>query len=68
MYCLFFKKQKNPSGFFVVFNHYLILLKCFVFCRFGFVQDKYSPSAFNFPGENKPQYIHVTGERAYLGM
>ncbi|OXB73308.1 UNVERIFIED_CONTAM: hypothetical protein H355_008284 [Colinus virginianus] len=28
--------------------------------RFGFVQDKYSASAFNFPAENKPQYIHVT--------
>uniref|UniRef100_A0A8C0VRD1 GATOR1 complex protein DEPDC5 n=1 Tax=Cyanistes caeruleus TaxID=156563 RepID=A0A8C0VRD1_CYACU len=34
--------------------------------RFGFVQDKYSASAFNFPAENKPQYIHVTGEQ-YLG-
>lgn len=30
--------------------------------RFGFVQDKYSASAFNFPAETKPQYIHVTGE------
>ncbi|MGH0180923.1 UNVERIFIED_CONTAM: hypothetical protein FKN15_005545 [Acipenser sinensis] len=30
--------------------------------RFGFVQDKFSASAFNFPSENKPQYIHVTGE------
>ncbi|XP_033693160.1 GATOR1 complex protein DEPDC5 isoform X10 [Tursiops truncatus] len=29
--------------------------------RFGFVQDKYSASAFNFPAETKPQYIHVTG-------
>ncbi|XP_060048727.1 GATOR1 complex protein DEPDC5 isoform X2 [Erinaceus europaeus] len=29
--------------------------------RFGFVQDKYSASAFNFPAESKPQYIHVTG-------
>ncbi|XP_075071483.1 GATOR1 complex protein DEPDC5 isoform X5 [Mixophyes fleayi] len=29
--------------------------------RFGFIQDKYSASAFNFPSENKPQYIHVTG-------
>ncbi|XP_028828527.1 GATOR complex protein DEPDC5 isoform X2 [Denticeps clupeoides] len=29
--------------------------------RFGFVQDKFSASAFNFPYENKPQYIHVTG-------
>lgn len=39
---------------------------CFYFFRFGFVQDKYSASAFNFPAENKPQYIHVTGEQ-YLG-
>ncbi|XP_034038608.1 GATOR complex protein DEPDC5 isoform X2 [Thalassophryne amazonica] len=29
--------------------------------RFGFMQDKFSASAFNFPSENKPQYIHVTG-------
>uniref|UniRef100_A0A4W4G6C5 DEP domain-containing protein n=1 Tax=Electrophorus electricus TaxID=8005 RepID=A0A4W4G6C5_ELEEL len=29
--------------------------------RFGFVQDKFSASNFNFPAENKPQYIHVTG-------
>lgn len=29
--------------------------------RFGFVHDKISASAFNFPSENKPQYIHVTG-------
>ncbi|XP_012992567.2 GATOR complex protein DEPDC5 isoform X3 [Esox lucius] len=29
--------------------------------RFGFVQDKFSASTFNFPSENKPQYIHVTG-------
>ncbi|XP_028448313.1 GATOR complex protein DEPDC5 isoform X4 [Perca flavescens] len=29
--------------------------------RFGFVHDKYSASAFNFPSDNKPQYIHVTG-------
>ncbi|KAG7476627.1 hypothetical protein MATL_G00084930 [Megalops atlanticus] len=29
--------------------------------RFGFVQDKFSASAFNFPSENKPQYIHITG-------
>lgn len=29
--------------------------------RFGFVHDKVSASAFNFPAENKPQYIHVTG-------
>ncbi|KAM9844724.1 LOW QUALITY PROTEIN: GATOR1 complex protein DEPDC5 [Aulostomus maculatus] len=29
--------------------------------RFGFVNDKFSASAFNFPSENKPQYIHVTG-------
>uniref|UniRef100_A0A8B9GSC3 GATOR1 complex protein DEPDC5 n=1 Tax=Amazona collaria TaxID=241587 RepID=A0A8B9GSC3_9PSIT len=35
--------------------------------RFGFVQDKYSASAFNFPAENKPQYIHVTGEQ-YLAI
>lgn len=25
------------------------------------MHDKYSASAFNFPSENKPQYIHVTG-------
>uniref|UniRef100_A0A8C9LAH5 GATOR1 complex protein DEPDC5 n=1 Tax=Pavo cristatus TaxID=9049 RepID=A0A8C9LAH5_PAVCR len=36
--------------------------------RFGFVQDKYSASAFNFPAENKPQYIHVTGEREWKLM
>ncbi|XP_038139491.1 GATOR complex protein DEPDC5 isoform X2 [Cyprinodon tularosa] len=29
--------------------------------RFGFVHDKFSASSFNFPAENKPQYIHVTG-------
>ncbi|KAM9350042.1 GATOR1 complex protein DEPDC5 isoform 1-T1 [Symphorus nematophorus] len=29
--------------------------------RFGFVHDKFSASAFNFPADNKPQYIHVTG-------
>ncbi|XP_078121015.1 GATOR1 complex protein DEPDC5 isoform X11 [Sander vitreus] len=29
--------------------------------RFGFVHDKFSASAFNFPPDNKPQYIHVTG-------
>ncbi|XP_023820575.1 GATOR complex protein DEPDC5 isoform X2 [Oryzias latipes] len=29
--------------------------------RFGFVQDKFSASGFNFPSESKPQYIHVTG-------
>ncbi|XP_041659148.1 GATOR complex protein DEPDC5 isoform X2 [Cheilinus undulatus] len=29
--------------------------------RFGFLHDKFSASAFNFPSENKPQYIHVTG-------
>ncbi|KAJ7987219.1 hypothetical protein DPEC_G00336480 [Dallia pectoralis] len=29
--------------------------------RFGFVQDKFYASTFNFPSENKPQYIHVTG-------
>lgn len=41
---------------------------CVCFCcyyRFGFVQDKYSASAFNFPAENKPQYIHVTGEEQW---
>uniref|UniRef100_A0A671TCT4 DEP domain-containing protein 5-like n=1 Tax=Sinocyclocheilus anshuiensis TaxID=1608454 RepID=A0A671TCT4_9TELE len=32
-----------------------------ILSRFGFVQDKFSASAFNFPSENKPQYIHVTG-------
>jgi len=31
------------------------------------VQDKYSASAFNFPAENKPQYIHVTGEQYLAG-
>ncbi|ETE62695.1 DEP domain-containing protein 5, partial [Ophiophagus hannah] len=37
--------------------------------RFGFVQDKYSASAFNFPAENKPQYIHVTGKLCFpLGV
>nr|XP_049602672.1 GATOR complex protein DEPDC5 isoform X1 [Syngnathus scovelli] len=29
--------------------------------RFGFIVDKFSASAFNFPSENRPQYIHVTG-------
>ncbi|KAM4552846.1 GATOR1 complex protein DEPDC5 isoform 1-T1 [Odontesthes bonariensis] len=29
--------------------------------RFGFVHDKFSASTFNFPTENRPQYIHVTG-------
>ncbi|XP_034071492.1 GATOR complex protein DEPDC5 isoform X8 [Gymnodraco acuticeps] len=29
--------------------------------RFGFLHDKVSASAFNFPSENKPQYVHVTG-------
>ncbi|XP_053185288.1 GATOR complex protein DEPDC5 isoform X2 [Scomber japonicus] len=29
--------------------------------RFGFVHDKFSASSFNFPSDNKPQYIHVTG-------
>ncbi|KAK2895758.1 GATOR1 complex protein DEPDC5 isoform X3 [Channa argus] len=29
--------------------------------RFGFVHDKISASAFNFPAESKPHYIHVTG-------
>lgn len=38
------------------------MLKCAsFFTRFGFVHDKFSASAFNFPSENKPQYIHVTG-------
>uniref|UniRef100_A0A8C2KZ86 DEP domain containing 5, GATOR1 subcomplex subunit n=1 Tax=Cyprinus carpio TaxID=7962 RepID=A0A8C2KZ86_CYPCA len=32
-----------------------------ILSRFGFVHDKFSASAFNFPSENKPQYIHVTG-------
>lgn len=31
------------------------------FARFGFVHDKFSASTFNFPAENKLQYIHVTG-------
>ncbi|XP_038649235.1 GATOR complex protein DEPDC5 isoform X2 [Scyliorhinus canicula] len=37
------------------------LLQEAILARFGFVQDKYTASAFNFPAENKPQYIHVTG-------
>ncbi|KAL2100451.1 hypothetical protein ACEWY4_004845 [Coilia grayii] len=37
------------------------LLQEAILYRFGFVQDKFSASAFNFPSENKPQYIHVTG-------
>uniref|UniRef100_A0A4W3H0Q7 DEP domain containing 5, GATOR1 subcomplex subunit n=1 Tax=Callorhinchus milii TaxID=7868 RepID=A0A4W3H0Q7_CALMI len=37
------------------------LLQEAIIARFGFIQDKYSASAFNFPAENKPQYIHVTG-------
>uniref|UniRef100_A0A672N4A2 DEP domain containing 5, GATOR1 subcomplex subunit n=1 Tax=Sinocyclocheilus grahami TaxID=75366 RepID=A0A672N4A2_SINGR len=36
-----------------------------ILSRFGFVQDKFSASAFNFPSENKPQYIHVTGTCFY---
>lgn len=40
----------------------LIHVSSYPSIRFGFVQDKYSASAFNFPAENKPQYIHVTGE------
>ncbi|XP_077413370.1 GATOR1 complex protein DEPDC5 isoform X3 [Vanacampus margaritifer] len=32
-----------------------------ILSRFGFVLDKFSASAFNFPSENRPQYIHVTG-------
>ncbi|XP_039177071.1 GATOR complex protein DEPDC5 isoform X3 [Crotalus tigris] len=38
-----------------------LLQEAIAHSRFGFVQDKYSASAFNFPAENKPQYIHVTG-------
>ncbi|XP_063066425.1 GATOR1 complex protein DEPDC5 isoform X2 [Engraulis encrasicolus] len=37
------------------------LLQEAILYRFGFVQDKFSASGFNFPSENKPQYIHVTG-------
>ncbi|KAM4807782.1 GATOR1 complex protein DEPDC5 isoform 3-T3 [Rhinophrynus dorsalis] len=37
------------------------LLQEVIAYRFGFIQDKYSASAFIFPSENKPQYIHVTG-------
>ncbi|XP_029381606.1 GATOR complex protein DEPDC5 isoform X2 [Echeneis naucrates] len=37
------------------------LLQEAILYRFGFVHDKFSASAFNFPSENKPQYIHVTG-------
>ncbi|XP_013763308.1 DEP domain-containing protein 5 [Pundamilia nyererei] len=37
------------------------LLQEAVLYRFGFVHDKFSASTFNFPSENKPQYIHVTG-------
>ncbi|XP_076018332.1 GATOR1 complex protein DEPDC5 isoform X4 [Genypterus blacodes] len=37
------------------------LLQEAIICRFGFIQDKFSASTFNFPSENKPQYIHVTG-------
>lgn len=32
------------------------------FCRFGFVHDNFSVSTFSFPSENKPQYIHLTGQ------
>lgn len=42
-------------------NYNLYICKCALFFRFGFVHDKFSASAFNFPSENKPQYIHVTG-------
>uniref|UniRef100_A0A8C0IVG3 GATOR1 complex protein DEPDC5 n=1 Tax=Chelonoidis abingdonii TaxID=106734 RepID=A0A8C0IVG3_CHEAB len=42
-------------------NRNSLILSSVCFPRFGFVQDKYSASAFNFPSENKPQYIHVTG-------
>ncbi|XP_069571967.1 GATOR1 complex protein DEPDC5 isoform X4 [Brachyistius frenatus] len=37
------------------------LLQEAILYRFGFVHDKFSASTFNFPSENKPQYIHVTG-------
>ncbi|XP_048875653.1 GATOR complex protein DEPDC5 isoform X2 [Brienomyrus brachyistius] len=37
------------------------LLQEAIIYRFGFVHDKFSASTFNFPSENKPQYIHVTG-------
>ncbi|KAG8597087.1 hypothetical protein GDO81_002161 [Engystomops pustulosus] len=37
------------------------LLQEVIATRFGFIQDKYSAAGFNFPSENKPQYIHVTG-------
>nr|XP_015221326.1 PREDICTED: DEP domain-containing protein 5-like [Lepisosteus oculatus] len=37
------------------------LLQEAILTRFGFIQDKFSASAFNFPAENKSQYIHVTG-------
>lgn len=42
-------------------NYNVYICKCALFFRFGFVHDKFSASAFNFPSENKPQYIHVTG-------
>lgn len=40
----------------------VLCVNAVLFTRFGFVHDKFSASAFNFPSENKPQYIHVTGE------
>lgn len=42
-------------------NTTLYLIHVCLSTRFGFVHDKFSASAFNFPSENKPQYIHVTG-------
>ncbi len=50
-----------PNIFFGYVIHYLKTCKCALSTRFGFVHDKFSASAFNFPSENKPQYIHVTG-------
>lgn len=47
--------------FFVIRSVSLIQWPFLFSPRFGFVQDKFSASAFNFPSENKPQYIHVTG-------
>ncbi|XP_032803029.2 GATOR1 complex protein DEPDC5 isoform X2 [Petromyzon marinus] len=32
-----------------------------ILARFGFIQDKYSAAAFNFPAESRSQFIHVTG-------
>uniref|UniRef100_S4RKY3 DEP domain containing 5, GATOR1 subcomplex subunit n=1 Tax=Petromyzon marinus TaxID=7757 RepID=S4RKY3_PETMA len=33
-----------------------------ILARFGFIQDKYSAAAFNFPAESRSQFIHVTEE------